>query len=396
MLQRHNFLPRSDYVSKSLITAGPIVVPADFLGIHSHRWPLGTAPDYTISPAPTYLSYKNYRTHDGGVFWRECNPSSNTYDWTRLDAIITAHRSVGATVTYTLHGTPEWAATTEGKLHNDPYGAPGGSDRPESLSSLETFTQELVTRYNAVGGTWRVANPTLGKGIAYLECWNEPEFKAVGQETYASNRFFWRSAEAMVDMCKTIRTAAKAIDADILILSPGFTLWSGSISLEALPFLTGTGTVTGVTGASAIDGFGVHPYTHDYISIVENPSNGIIACKAVLATAGIPNMPIYHNEYGVDSWESPALATFLALPATYRRARIARTAVMSAIYGIKAFTCYGYDHSMKLWGDSLTDTNGVIAGFNDASIVCGKTLTNAYYLSDGRISVTVDGTERIF
>lgn len=395
MRQRKTLIPPTSFVGTTLLATGPVIVPADYVGVHIHRWPVGTP----LSSPPTHINYGTWRSHDSdGSQWSDLNPSSGVFDWTKTDAMITEHRSAGKSVMFTVFGTPTWAATATGATKTNIYGRLGGSDKPQDLATLSAFVTALVTRYNSIDGVWRVANPTLGKGIKYIDSWNEPEFFPNGTETWSTNSFFWRSAGDMVDMTETIRAAAKAVDSTITIIGPGF--YANALFTRAVPWMNATGPVTGKTGIQSCDAAAFHPYSaqpYGVDGVGTDQDGGLIAYRQALNAAGAPGMPIYLTEFGISDGPSQPLTQFLESSASDRRARIGRVAIMAAILEAKMFCFYALDSLDYLSGDLMTDTDGAVAGFNDAASIAGTTLTDAHYLPpDGRISVKVDGVRHIF
>ena len=243
-----------------IINPMPVVVPADFVGMHFRGWPIYNAALWNsplngqpypsvASPAPTGLGFGLWRTHDSGfAFWYQIETSAGVYDWSNLDTLITTHRSAGRSVIYCGGGSPHFyvSAADQARSFYDAYG--GGGYPVNGLTAWGNFIAALVARYNAPAGAWRVANPGLGKGLQYLEIWNEPNFDGQG--------FFWGTAAQMVDMSYVALTSAKAVDPAITILSPSFFT---STALQS--FLSTSGAVnTGKTGKDGCDAIAWHIY----------------------------------------------------------------------------------------------------------------------------------------
>lgn len=211
-----------------LVSAGsPVVVPSDFVGMHFGGWPLYNAQwiadsgrNYPIaaSPAPTNMAFGSFRSHaDGYSCWYQLETSAGVYDFSSLDVIVTTHRTAGRSFLFCLWWSPTFYMTTGNPALATSHpnaGYPDGTS-PNGLTGLSNFITALITRYNDPAGAWRVANPTLGKGIQSLEPMNEPGFSS-------SSPFFQGTANQLVDFCYTAKTAAKAVVPYIVFLSPGF------------------------------------------------------------------------------------------------------------------------------------------------------------------------------
>jgi hypothetical protein len=294
------------------------------------------------------------------------------YDWSGLDASIAAHKARGATITYTVYGTPTWAATATGQTHQDAYGAYGGADKPSNISYLSTFITALVTRY--------------GSDIKYIEIWNEP--------TFVQNwtGFFWGSAIDLVAMGNAIYTAAKAVNPNVIILSPGF---SGNTNL--VPFLSALDPVSGKYGHQVCDHVAIHPYSHSYRGLYSGSDilnvgpQSIITTRVLLDINGYNAKDIYITEWGLSGGSVPTLFTE-AYAATSRRSLIARTLFIAAAAGVKMFSIYSYDHFSLLAGDYINDFSGVRQGLKDIhENVVGKTITSYKTYHSGAIEAIIDG-----
>lgn len=366
----------AEYRGQRLISS-PVDVPADFAGMHAHRWPTARGFE-VVSPAPVHLQVKTFRQHDShNKQWRHLNPSDGVYDWALLDASLAAWEGAGVgSYMYTIYGTPTWAATPSGQTHQDPYGNYGGADRPADMSKLAAFVTALVTRYNT-GGSRR---------IKYLEIWNEPGF--------AQNwtGFFWGSAVDMVEMAETVRAAAKAVDPGIVVISPAFTgtlttmdTWLGTYS-----------SAVGKHGRQTFDAVSWHPYTAQGDGSAKNlrvnTAWGIERLNSILVSHGVSSVPKYISEYGTDSSSG---AAFAALDAQARKRWMERVMALAAVLGVAGFYVYSYDGSLS--GDYINDADGVIAAFNRISAtLCGKTISFATQRWDGALYLTVDGVTHVF
>ena len=393
------------------VSGMPQVVPADYVGMHFRGWPVyvpgfWTNPhvgqQYPTSqpPAPAGLSYSWVRSHDTSVhWWYLIETSAGVYNWTLMDQWITAHRTNGTSVLFTVEGTPTFycsstANSTTGILDSAVWFYTGlgaaaypGSTSPNGLTALGNFVTALMTRYNSAGGAWRLANPTLGKGIQAVETWNEPQF------TNNQQGFFWGTAPQMVDIAYTIRTAVKAVDSSVPVTSPGF---ANSNTMQA--FLTTSGAInTGVTGASTCDALLVHHYnislpgtqfndwTYDFFT---NTQFAIAGWKYAAAQGGVSGLPLWMGEGGFDyNSVSYDLTQMLSQTPAYRSQFWQRMMMLGAASGFKKWFSYCWDAPYCC--TMMNDPTGVQAALNAiAANVSGKTITSATYVVGGAVTLT--------
>jgi hypothetical protein len=392
-------LARSD--RNVLVSAGsPVAVPSDFVGMHFGAWPLYNA-QFVIdsrrqyptaaSSAPTGMSFGSWRTHaDGYSCWYQLETSAGVYDFSNFDTLITTHRSAGRTVVFTVWWTPLFYITAGnpvlGTTH--PYAAYPDTTSPNGLTGLSDFITALVTRYNDPAGAWRVANPTLGKGIHALEPMNEPG--------YTPSSPFWQdSAARLVDFCKTAKDAAKAVDADITFLSPGF----ASVASMST-FLSATGVInTGTTGASLCEAIGMHFYETSP-PCLQAGEWGITAqgnrwdlltayqsYKTAMTAGGVGSLPMWCTETGFDGANTSAELTLAAnQSASWRYNWWGRTLLVAAALGFRKWMSFSWD--TPYLGFPMNDPNGVAKAVNDVHVnVAGKTIKSAYYDVGGAVTL---------
>lgn len=99
------------------------------------------------------------RLWDNGVAWRDIHTAPDTYDWTKLDTLVT--KAGARHITYVIAATPQWLAKYPTQAHYAPWLGPGSNSMPYSLDEANKFAWNLATRYK-------------GKIKAY-EVWNEPQ-----------------------------------------------------------------------------------------------------------------------------------------------------------------------------------------------------------------------------
>ena len=387
----------------------PQVVPADFMGLHFRSWPIfdpslwaGTSQPYpaVAAPAPT-IPFGSVRLVDTGFsYWYQIETSAGVYNWSSLDTIITTHRAAGRTVIFCVYGTPTFYASAGDQAYKDYYNRYGGaaypaSTSPNGLTALGNFVTALITRYNTSGGGWgSQANgggtnfSVLGKGIQVLEPWNEPQFGDVGPH----NGFFWGTAPQMVDMMYTERTAAKAVDASIIVTGPGnYTVDNLQSELAANGAIN-----TGVNGASLMDAVLYHCYSMTpkgmsfgaWTTDFQDSSNqGFLQTLAAMKVAGIGSLPIWMGEGGFDAnYPTDTLLTAMAAPPSFRYTWLTRQILMAAALGCKKYMLYAWDTPYGCYPSN--DPQGSQKAIEDVhNNVSGKTITSANYVGGGPVTL---------
>jgi len=330
-----------------------IEIGEDFLGMHLHRYPIYTTlkPGFNDSQLPKF-QFASIRSHDADFgFWRNINTAKGVFDWSKLDAAA----SLGRPILWTMYGTPQWAASATDQGFFGPYGKRGESGVPVDMADVAAFTTSLVARYNTGGK----------RKIKWIELGNEPNFNQ------NRNGFWWGSASDLVRMGKVVRDAAKAVDPDILILSPGFVDVA-----PAIAWLAAVDPVSGKKGSEIIDLFSFHPYTSNY----DAPANELRSAipwfsvlKPLLLNAGIPDIGIVASEWAFNSIPENR---FLVSPQWARKQWLKRNIAIHACLGIKATFLYSYNSN--LIGNLENDKEGVIAAINESMALCGKTIVHAF------------------
>ena len=327
---------------------------------------------------PVGLSIANVRLLDGftGWKWSDIETSAGVYNWTALDTRVTAYRQLGWTVSFCVYGTPTFYASAPDQAFNDQYGKAGGAAYPAldtNLAGLSAFITALVTRYNAAGGVWRAANPTLGKGFTTIETWNEPYF------FQNHSGYWWGTQTQLVDLCYTVYAASKAVDSSLLVLGPA---WLTSSYCEDWMKYSGTLNST-KTAAMTFDAFNFHcylfcPYGQTYAGCYADIAWGNAGAYQYIALAAIykPGAKIYCSEIGFDSFTGTTrLASLLSEVASIRYIHLARSMVILAALGIQRVGPYSMNSTLT--GDFVSDNNGVRLAYNTVAAITGKTIVAA-------------------
>jgi hypothetical protein len=372
------------------LLSAPVAVPSDYLGFHFHRYPSDPAPVNgvsTPSPTPTF-NYGAVRTHDNGrCQWGQLNPSNGTYYWTKMDEFVDAFP--GKTITFTLYGTPTWAAKPADATHTGPYNSLGECGMPAQMSYVTTFLNELFTRY--------------GNKITNFEIWNEPFFT----ENYTG--FWWGSVQDLLLLSKTCYDWIKTNRPSVNVISPGFTHGLADKVTET-PAYTWCNTVLAgqAKGHTYCDAIAFHPYTMFYTGTANSRGwlntyndmrfNAVDCILDLPAYLGITK-PLTITEWGVDSAVGGTKITeYTKLSPSEQAVLTWRTLAFCAIKQVKSFYIYGYDvplsgnwcnHQGRIRNDALCN---MVSDFNLK--ISGKTISSASRFHDGRLLVTMSTGEK--
>jgi len=292
----------------------------------------------TNDPWPTQVgvSFGVYRTLGSAIKWSDIDNGNGTYNWTRLDAWLSQVQS-GQLVMFTAYWTP----TLESGVPTDPCGhsgglfPAGGCDLPSDVDTTDqywkTFISELLNH---------VINTFGSDKISAIEVWNEPNNSSECDPPADGGNC---TPARLARMTADAKTVAKAIDPNILIISPPVTENAGTGQIDN--FFNEL-LAAGIAGDADILGF--HGYSGPSASYWITLINSVYSD---MATYGATN-PVYDTEgsYGPDmltnSDEDQAfLASYYLIQAGYLSQKF------------EGFSWYGWDFA----GTNLWDfTNGVI------------------------------------
>lgn len=269
------------------------------------------------------------------------------------------------------------------------------------LTRLKNYISAVVTRYNVAGGAWKVANPTLGNGLKYLEPWNETVNPTNANGNASGNFGYWTGTNnQLVDCSKVVHATAKALDPTIIILSP-----SSYDCTWTQVYLNAAGTVyPTATGGNVCDAVAMHIYTktlpYTTFSDGANPTadllnsyyEGYKNIKFVLSAAGYANIPIYITEagfgYTVDG-TGPIAALLLMNNAglDWQYKHWARTMMFCAAWGYKQFVTYCWERPFAC-DMSLYPNEGPQKALSTIhASVAGKTITSGSFNVGGEVTL---------
>jgi len=173
------------------------------------------------------------RIWDSRTAWLNIQPTSNVFDFSRLDAFVAKAQAFGTQeIVLVLGGTPRWAATRVSAT-DAPWMGPGSASAPRSVESWRKFVGAVASRY-------------AGRISAY-EIWNEPNSSTFWSGTQEQ----W--AQLIVSASQEIRVA----DPKARILASGFLLKRSGETKSLQPWL---GALFDAGCDECIDAVSVHWY----------------------------------------------------------------------------------------------------------------------------------------
>jgi polysaccharide biosynthesis protein PslG len=226
------------------------------------------------------------------ISWSRVEPRADEFDFSGVDAIISAAAGAGVRVLPFVYGTPAW-------LERDPARPPLST---RARASWTHFLGTLVRRYGPAGDLWDGAARPLP--VRSWQIWNEPNFL-----------LFWRPRPSPSGYSRLLRISARAIrgiDRGAKIVAAGLAPVEGGM----LPwtFLRKLYSVPGVR--NSFDVAAVHPYSATLAGVTYQ----VRKARQVMAAAGDGRTALLVSELGVASasplptgfdWGLRGQATFL-------------------------------------------------------------------------------------
>lgn len=225
-------------------------------GVHVPEVALGEWPTVPIGAI---------RLWDSGTSWREVEPVKGQFDYTKLDAAVTAANLRNTPVLYVFGPTAQWAAVDQ---RVDLRG-PGAAADIKDLKDWDDYVTNIVTRYK-------------GKIESY-QIWNE-----------ASEASFWRGTPArMAELTKRTCAIVKKIDPAALCVAPSTTT-RRPVGFRGFfpPYLE---ALKQGGWPTELDVWAVHAYPVSTGKPADR-RNQVQLFKQALAAAGAPEKPIWETE----------------------------------------------------------------------------------------------------
>ena len=156
-----------------------IHVPQSFYGIHD-----GSMDAYGRIP------FGSVRLWDAGVTWRYLETSPGVYDWSRLDALVSAAQAHHVKVTLVLAMTPSFYATSP-------------TQPPSDIDAYARFVRAVMTRYRHFNGQ---------RGIGAYQVWNEGNL----------SRFWTGTPQQLAQLTEVVDQVRDEVDPRATVVAPSF------------------------------------------------------------------------------------------------------------------------------------------------------------------------------
>jgi hypothetical protein len=291
-----------------------IHVRPSFFGIHD-----GSTAAYGRIP------FGSLRLWDAGVTWRYLETSPGTYNWSRLDSLVSAAQAHHVQVTLVLAMTPPFYATSP-------------TQPPADLDAYARFVRAVMTRYRWFNGR---------RGIASYQVWNEANIST-----------FWTGTpQQLAQLTAIVDRVRDEVDPRATVVAPSFAVSMRYMRLWMSDYQR-----------QLVDGRPVwQHYDVNSLSLYPQPRAGERAAgpedamallrrsRTRLATAGVPHRKklwISEINYGVRGGAQPAYR----LAPRRQVANVLRTYLLAAANGVSRVFWYRYDWGRVADGRTLGNT----------------------------------------
>ncbi len=275
-----------------------------------------------------HLPFGSLRLWDAGVAWDDVETAPNVFDWSRLDAYVSAAQAHDVQVTLVLAMTPSFYADSPTKP-------------PTDLAMYARYVRAVMTRYRDFNGR---------RGIAAYQVWNEGNVA----------NFWTGTPQQLAQMTQVVDQVRDEVDPGATVVAPSFAIrmpyqrrWMSDYQRQL------------VAG---------HPVWWNYdvnaLSIYPKPQYGrriggpedamalVSMARHRLAEAGVPRHKLLwatEINYGVTSG---GVATGSARHISQRRqvANVLRTYLLGAAHGLSRVFWYRYDWGRLPNGGTLGNT----------------------------------------
>lgn len=426
----------ADTVSRTLYSGAGRLIPSYFLGIHSHRWPVGNSYSFTVNTGTNNVVVSH--NGRGDVNWINCYLTTTgtlpaplavgvKYWCLPVDSgnVKFALERGGAEIDITDSGSGTHTVEFRSPAPTYSYGHFRSWDHirwAQVHTADDTYDAALldaslvphinngaVISWCAAGTpTWASSNPG-GAGLYNLgDKWvptdvasstgplrefltwlitrynkasgglfgtDATRIKAIEVWNEANHTGFWQgSASELAQIAKAIADTVLPIDPNIIIICPGWAAnFGGASTLGA--YLTASDGAGGML-RDHCDGFAWHPYTYGFDSDEQQLMALTKWAGDIGAEHGIPDL--YATEWG---YFPCAAGQVVFTP--QKRAALMRTIAVQAMLGWKMSTIYSHDNAVAFLTPAADETiSAMLHEFHTK--VCGKTMVLGQILSPSK------------
>ena len=307
----------------ALLTPAPaaraesIHVPRSFFGMHD-----GSTLSYDR------MTFGAVRLWDAGVTWKDIETSPGTYDWTRLDSLVTAAQAHRVRVMLVLGMTPSFYADSP-------------TLPPTALDHYAAYVRATMERYRDFDGR---------RGISAYQVWNEGNVST-----------FWTGTpHQLANLTRVVDQVRDEVDPGATVVAPSFATRLKGQRRWVSAYQTQRVAGRPVWRHYDVNALSLYPKA-TYGARTGGPEDAarlLHLVRARIAAAGVPaGKPIWGTEvnYGVRSGPDGAVA---AEPISDRRqvANVLRTYLLGAARGLGRVYWYRYDWGRVVDGQTLGNT----------------------------------------
>jgi hypothetical protein len=273
----------------------------------------------------TSLDDGSIRLWDAGVQWRDIEVTRGHYDWTRLDALVTAAQHAHAEVLMVVAMTPRFYASKP-------------TQPPSSLKPYKRFVHALMKRYRSFHGS---------RGIAAYQAWNEPNIVT----------FYSGTMSKMARMTRAMAAVRHTTDRHALVVAPSMVTRLRFEQKAIGNFYRQRVDGRAVWRYVDATAFSLYPVarTGGRINVPEDSMKLLSLVRRVLHRAGVPrSKPLWNTEinYGLEGGTKPAAH----ISTDRQAANVMRTYLLNAAAGVKRTYWYRYDLGRFSSGGTLANT----------------------------------------
>ena len=320
------------------------------------------------------------------------DPGDPAYDWTTYDRIVAEAARAGLKVSFTVWGTPDWAADPGvAAVPSDPA---WGNRRPADAAWFGEFAQAVVSRY-------------APRGVTDWEVWNEPnidmflrpqyerqgtEWVAVGPRTYAALlSAFTRGARAAAPDVRIVSGGVAPVGDSCDIRCSTADVGESPHRLGPAQFLR---ALAALPEAADVEVVAAHPYPSGPPPAAGAPRrtrridmDNLADLVTTLEATTFRDRPIWLTEYGWQTTRSQALR-YTVTP-DEQAARVSQTfGLLTGFPTIRRATYY-------LLQDNGAFNSGLYSAAADDALSAPKPAADAFALPLARIADGPDGRARL-
>jgi hypothetical protein len=273
------------------------------------------------------------RLWDVGVAWNQVETSKGSYDWTRLDALVSAAQARHAEVTMVVALIPSFYSSS-------PTKPPGTSTGYRAfLTGYRNFVKALMVRYRSFNGH---------RGISAYQVWNEGNIAT-----------FWGGTPAqLAGLTKTMFDLRNANDRGAKVIAPPMVTRLPYQLVNLSKYYRQKVARKGVWRYVDAIALSLYPVAKvgKRLGVPEDTIGQLRAVKKRLHDAGVPgSVPLWNTEvnYGLQSGGGGAA---VPISAARQASNVMRTYLLNAANGIRRVFWYRYDWGRITGGGTLGNT----------------------------------------